>query len=495
MKIRKTTTCHTCRARKLACDGKRPSCSQCLFSSKKCAGYDHDLIFRPPVVSNSYPARATKSKRQRRRVSVDSQKAQSVVSKQVTLPANEFPLTRSLSWPLLDIISLVVQNFSPVGKAPQFVPSQASIFSHRICGGWVEMLPELARGSKADQCLSPAIKTLAVSILARGSQGRAPMSDALAAHTTALESLNSGLDGWATSAPNIVAASIMCLFLSEMIMPTGPTSAIVHAKGIEDLMKLQKPCFYASGISHHLFVGFRPVLTQVLQAFFSRRKHFLSDPAWTSIPFEFYIPSPLQSLFTEVFPLAEILGRIDHLSDTPADQAVASAQEIVEELLDILEKVVCRDETVREETTAHRWLPIFPVQEDLPIQFPDIIAGNFFTHLWAFQVICAHNIIKLMSRFPCLSTSTKMRSLDNLLDVKMINQLALWTFRSIEFLLKEEFKLFGAASISLPLKTACDVLKTFGADDPEMVFWFCRVSRFIKETGYYFLIQMLDDDE
>lgn len=88
-----------------------------------------------------------------------------------------------------------------------------------------------------------------------------------------------------------------------------------------------------------------------------------------------------------------------------------------------------------------------------------------------------------------------MRSLDNLLDVKMINQLALWTFRSIEFLLKEEFKLFGAASISLPLKTACDVLKTFGADDPEMVFWFCRVSRFIKETGYYFLIQMLDDDE
>ncbi|KAI8686722.1 Zn(2)-C6 fungal-type domain-containing protein [Fusarium sp. Ph1] len=344
-------------------------------------------------------------------------------------------------------------------------------------------------------CRARKLATLAVSILARGSQGKAPMSDALAAHTTALESLKRGLDGWATSAPNIVAASIMCLFLSEMIMPTNPTSAIVHAKGIEDLMKLQKPCFYASGISHHLFVGFRPVLTQVLQAFFSRRKHFLSDPAWTSIPFEFYIPSPLQSLFTEVFPLAEILGRIDDLSDTPADQAVASAQEIVGELLEILEKLVHRDETVREETTARRWLPIFPVQEDLPIQFPDIIAGNFFTHLWAFQVICAHNIIKLTSKFPCLSTSSEMRDLDDLLDVKMINQLALWTFRSIEFLMKEEFKLFGAASISLPLRTACGVLKAFGAGDPEMVFWFCRVSRFIKETGYYFLIQLLGDGE
>ncbi|RMJ15184.1 hypothetical protein CDV36_005107 [Fusarium kuroshium] len=312
-------------------------------------------------------------------------------------------------------------------------------------------------------------------------------------HTTALESLNSGIDGWAMSAPNIVSASIMCLFLSEMIMPTGPTSAIVHAKGIEDLMKLQKPCFYTSGVSHHLFVGFRPVL--VIQAFFARRKHFLSDPAWTSIPFEFYTPSPLQSLFTEVLPLAATLGRIDDLRDAPKDQATVNAQEIVEELLDILQYLVHRGKALKEETTAHRWLPIFPIQEDLPIQFPDIIAGNFFTHLWAFQMICAHNILSLISKYPCLSTATEMKGIDDLLHVKMINQLALWSFRSIEFLLKEEFKLFGAASIILPLKTACDVFKAFGSNDPDMGIWFSRVSQFIKETGYYFLMHVFDDDE
>ncbi|RSL72171.1 hypothetical protein CEP53_001202 [Fusarium sp. AF-6] len=318
------------------------------------------------------------------------------------------------------------------------------------------------------------------------------MSDALAAHAAALESLNSGIDGWAISAPNIVSASIMCLFLSEMIMPTGPTSAIVHAKGIEDLMKLQRPCFYASGVSHHLFVGFRPVL--VIQAFFARRKHFLSDPAWTSIPFEFYIPSPLQSLFTEVLPLAAILGRIDDLRDAPNNQAIANVQEIVEELLDMLQYLAHKGKALKEETTAHRWLPIFPIQEDLPIQFPDIIAGNFFTHLWAFQMICAHNILSLISKYPCLSTATEMKGIDDLLHVKMINQLALLSFRSIEFLLKEEFKLFGAASIILPLKTACDVFKAFGANDPEMGLWFSRVSRFIKETGYYFLMHIFDDE-
>jgi hypothetical protein len=67
-----------------------------------------------------------------------------------------------------------------------------------------------------------------------------------------------------------------------MIMPTGPTSAIVHAKGIEDLMKLQKPCFYASGISHHLFVGFRPVLvSKPLQV----KCILLTDPGSSGILF------------------------------------------------------------------------------------------------------------------------------------------------------------------------------------------------------------------
>lgn len=200
-------------------------------------------------------------------------------------------------------------------------------------------------------------------------------------------------------------------------------------------------------------------------------------------------------MFTEVLPMAAIIARIDDLRHTPTNHAATSAQGIMEELLNVLQYLAQREEALKKETTAHRWLPIFPVQQDWPIQFSDIITGNFFTHLWAFQMICTHNIIDLTLRYPCLPKPTGMRGLDDLLNVKTINQLALLTFRSIEFLLQRDFKLYGAASIILPLKTACDVFKAFGANDPELALWFRRVLAFIKETGYYFLIQIFGEDE
>ncbi|KAM5341489.1 hypothetical protein ACJ41O_014520 [Fusarium nematophilum] len=331
------------------------------------------------------------------------------VPKALPAPRNDFPLTHSLTWPLLDIISLVVQNFSPVGEIPRVVATEASMFSHRICGGWVEVLPELAREAKADQLLSPAIKTLAVSILARGGGGRAPMSDALAAHTSALESLGAELSLGSTSSPNMIAASIMCLFLSE-----------------------------------------------ALQAFFNRRNNFLADQAWTSIPFSFYTASPLQSLFTDVFPLAAILGTIDGLCDLPADQALGIATQTVEQLIDILHLLSHRDQTFKADA---RELPTFPAEPDSPLIFPTIIAANYSTHLWAFELICIHNIIKLTSNFPCIPRSTEKKGVRDLLSVGTIIQLACWSFKGVEFLLQDEFKLFGAASITLPLKTACDMFR------------------------------------
>jgi hypothetical protein len=49
-----------------------------------------------------------------------------------------------------------------------------------------------------------------------------------------------------------------------MMLPTSTASGSVHAKGIEDLLRLQTPDFYSSGIGHQLFVGFRPVLVKFL---------------------------------------------------------------------------------------------------------------------------------------------------------------------------------------------------------------------------------------
>ncbi|KAF4452387.1 Isoflavone reductase family [Fusarium albosuccineum] len=281
----------------------------------------------------------------------------------------------------------------------------------------------------------------------------------------------------------------MCLFLSEMIMPTSPASAIVHAKGMDDLMKLQGPTFYSSGLSHHMFVGFRPVL--VLQAFITRRKHLLSDHSWTSIPFSIYAASPLQALFTEAFPLAAILERMDILQGFTIAQAMPDAQQILEEILYIFQSLVHREQILHGEAATHRWFPIFPAQSEQPIQFPSISVANYFTHLWAFQVICADSIIKLLTRYPCLSTPKEIMEPEELPSVEMIKQLACWCFRSIKFLIQKEFKLFGEASTSLIIKTYCDMFRAYGDDDPEMVFWYNRVSRILKGGSYPFLESLL----
>ncbi|KAG7152172.1 hypothetical protein HYQ46_011998 [Verticillium longisporum] len=90
----------------------------------------------------------------------------------------------------------------------------------------------------------------------------------------------------------------MCLFLSEVVLPTSNSSAPIHASGIGDLLQLHDPDFYSSGISHQLFVGFRPVM--FIHVFMSRQKSFLAEAQWLHAPFSKSGIAPLQNLFSEM---------------------------------------------------------------------------------------------------------------------------------------------------------------------------------------------------
>lgn len=65
--------------------------------------------------------------------------------------------------------------------------------------------------------LSSSVKALAVSILSRGRNGIAPISDALTAHCSALHSLHDSLHHIAhTADSDVLAVAIMCLMISEV---------------------------------------------------------------------------------------------------------------------------------------------------------------------------------------------------------------------------------------------------------------------------------------
>lgn len=86
----------------------------------------------------------------------------------------------------------------------------------RVCGAWIELLPLLSMTPRYEMTLSSSVKALGVSILSRGRNGIAPISDALAAHCSALNSLHDSLHNIDTSNSDALAVAIMCLMISEV---------------------------------------------------------------------------------------------------------------------------------------------------------------------------------------------------------------------------------------------------------------------------------------
>ena len=80
----------------------------------------------------------------------------------------------------------------------------------------MEVLPSLVEKPDGEQLLAPAIKALAVSIVARGPKGVAPVSDALESQCVAIKALRFALRRDGSSRFEFMAVSMMCLFLSQV---------------------------------------------------------------------------------------------------------------------------------------------------------------------------------------------------------------------------------------------------------------------------------------
>ncbi|CCF33275.1 hypothetical protein CH063_05494 [Colletotrichum higginsianum] len=448
MKIRNTNICQNCRVRKLACDGKIPACSQCDRTGRTCPGYQSSLIFRPPVVPRHHqPApmqprrsRVVGGRQQPRQQTYPTTSTEEAGPSQAVHQVSKTTVHMCLNWPLMDIISLVVQNLCPIEilNRTDLSSSNAGGSVPRICGAWVEALPELVLHTKAEQILSPSIKTLALAILSRGRESRMSTSDAVAAHAHAVSSLRSGfLQENVSDSSNLLAATVMCLFLSEMILPTSKAAAIVHAKGIGDVLKLQSPGFYTHGIGHKLFVGIRPVL--VLHSFFSHELSFLAEDVWKHEPFSGQGAAPLQELFSIVVALPSALSTIDKLKVTLTEQSYVTACNALDQLTDTLNGLLNLRQTIQDESQREYWAPALPPNIQSGISFQSITAANFFTHLWAFHIICAGYIKTLLTLFPaCLDRVHQ--NLKRQISRDLVTDLACRILRSIEFLADEKFK-------------------------------------------------------
>lgn len=404
-----------------------------------------------------------------------------------------------LAWPLLDMVSLVVQNFSPhrLSKLRHTDSSDTHDLAPRLCGAWVETLPFLACHEMADKVLAPSIKTLATSMVSRGPGGVAPVYDALKAHELAISSIQSGIrsiKGGQSSDSSILAAAVTCLFLAELLLPTSASGAAIHANGVGDLFQMHSPGFYSSGLDHQLFVGIRPVL--FIHSILVRREGFLSDPRWIVGPFSLRKETHLQKLMSEVSMLPSILRAADELLERPED---ASLPDLLsdDEVVAVIDRfsrqidiVSMFEETYQDDSPDGSVFPLYPPDRHASISFPSITSANIFTHIWAFHIICARNIGQLLSRFPSAEAKVESR-LKQSISEDMILQLSILILRSMDFLTSDDFKLSGAASACLPLIVVIDVLKNEGQGHNKLSVWYERVLNMSMERGYHFLFERL----
>ncbi|KAK7447488.1 hypothetical protein Landi51_06844 [Colletotrichum acutatum] len=358
-------------------------------------------------------------------------------------------------------------------------PSQS-----RICGAWVEVLPGLVGtdGRRHDGPLSSAIKALGISLMARGPKGRAPVHEAIAAHSSALKVVGCLIPHANDDPKNYteISAAIMCLFLSEKFFPTSSYAATVHARGIGELIQLRPPQFYASGTPHKLFVGFRPIL--ILHAFETRKSTFLGTPEWKEEPFRRVVQDPLQALLSEACAIPAIFEMLDHCNDDSESAARKAVIQFVEAInrLDSWHKST--NMTMGDFTCLHKVSPA-----DTSLEFPNITVANSLSHYWAFWIICATQIQRL--RVHHLNISQDCLLIDGEYPAskavtQKVLQLATFILESTGYLMREDMKLYGLASAFFPLHIARGALEMFGGGDEAICEQLARNAEIIRQQGY-----------
>jgi hypothetical protein len=273
---------------------------------------------------------------------------------------------------------------------------------------------------------------------------------------------------------------------------------MVHIDGISAMVQHQGSAFFARGIPHRLFTGFRPllvclsqsskdnllILLQVFKAIISRSASFLAEQQWVSEPFRDIPATPMQNLLTAAVALPPILRRLDLLLSSPTANFASEKKALEIALHEILQRLRMWEEGYQ----GTRIGPLYWALEDstsrckdVRLWFDDVTVANALTHYWAFTAICLLHIqkLQLLSQLYILDNKARLGYIKPLIKV----------CQSIPFLLQESLSLYGPSSVAFLLSTVVD---TFGWNKEHggtEVILHEGVVDYAKSQGFYFKSQ------
>ncbi|KAJ5813161.1 hypothetical protein N7447_010184 [Penicillium robsamsonii] len=258
MKVKKHSVCQTCRSRKIGCDGKNPECTQCHLTGRKCPGYPVEWSFVEQSRPESFQDRGSQSKVQDRNLHArELSRYAPPLRDQQPGPSNEFYLHRPTATHDLkfaNLIGLIIRSYVP---DEEIRPSRniSHELAPRICGSWVEVLPELNELTCSD-VVSTALTALGTSIMSQNLPEDALSIDSARSYLAAIQTMQKALGAAENHSDRELLVSIMCLSLAEIMFPGSSEGLTAHTNAVAQILKAHGPERYQTGILHKLFIGF-----------------------------------------------------------------------------------------------------------------------------------------------------------------------------------------------------------------------------------------------
>ncbi|KAL7936521.1 hypothetical protein V8C35DRAFT_295733 [Trichoderma chlorosporum] len=464
---RKAKRCSTCAARRIACDRKTPSCSQCLLTGRTCGGYHRQTIFVQGDVGPKRSRAKAKTKTKDASKPTSSLKAAdkgcAVGRWQTTGPAIKFQVaqaSKTFSTEQDYLISVIIENFTPAQERSlvQIADGTAACLDSRVCGSWVTLLPEIAaRSSIHPDVLRVAIKSLGYSVLRKTPQ-------ALEAYGETLRLLKSALNVAGEVSFEEILAIILCLTLAEVLLGTEHNVWSAHTQCVCKLIQEKGPEAFKTGVLHQLFTSFR--IFMLLGAIQHRKETFLDEPAWKIEPFTSEPKSLMQSLLDQIAGLPSLLQRLDAISKS---SRAAQHEEIITLYKDFDAQMLRLEdwEAALKTSTNSRllWWPIalssdddtvFPISYD----FTNILVANTMSHYWSFLLVIQISISTLLT----ISNEERVDIAYPLKQRPIISHeqrvvLAKDICQSMRYHLQPEMGLYGPAATLYPINIALQIFK------------------------------------
>ncbi|KIH90210.1 c6 zinc finger domain containing protein [Sporothrix brasiliensis 5110] len=341
--------CETCRLRRVKCDNTRPYCKKCHDTGRECAGYDRETVFiigtpqdggrcssHPPrVVKPKTPATTTvntpgnigrsstsvsssssssaksrsspKSRSNSRSASVSrttSNSPAAALSPSPSVPFSIHEQQRYLSESLAPTLSGIM---SPAKFDTAVIPIESAMITQRPNVGMLNGI------SVPDLVLIPPLRSAWHDSLVVASGGIVHQVQTAALYTQ-LQSIvrhkgDSGTDGGFHLSP------------FPAYTPTShnaPLSSGLPEQWKDPAMQFSSvrrtgPARFATFPAHHFFARvYRP--NAIWSALIFRQSTFLSDPEWTSTPWEVHPKSGLDRLLDIAALLPAVLSRADNVT-------------------------------------------------------------------------------------------------------------------------------------------------------------------------------------